>query len=163
MLVYLALPTYAARMYRDLLQQIAIEQGRVGGGAQSPCSATQLERLARRVRVEFDTAPPPEYMDFLAQTDGLDWNGVVVYASEPSPIVGRPDRSIAGIVEMNLAFRDDPRFHDLLVLGSDGMDIYAYRMSSGEYQAFDEVPHQLVLAHPSFEDMMMRMPAHSLQ
>ena len=150
-------------MYRGLLRQIAIEQARSGGGAQGPCSEVERARLRRRVRMELGNELPADYLDFLAQTDGLDWNGVVVYASEPSPIVGHPDRSIAGVVEMNLAFRDDRRFGDLLVLGSDGMDIYAYRVSTGAYEVFDEVPHELVAANPSFADMMTRLLTRSLQ
>ena len=114
----------------------------------------QLERLKQRARMELGLELPADYLDFLAHSDGLDWNGVVIYASEPLPIVMHPDRSIAGVVEMNLVFRDDRSFHDLLVLGSDGMDIYAYRVPTGAYEVRDEVPHELVAENPSFEDMM---------
>ena len=149
-------------MYRDLLRHIAVEQRSIDGAAQSPCSEGQLDRLKRRAHLELGTELPADYVDFLAHTDGLDWNGVVLYASEPSAIVGHPDRSIAGVVEMNLSFRDDRRFDDLLVLGSDGIDIYTYRASTGAYDVYDEVPHELVAEGLSFEDMMTRALTRSI-
>ena len=153
---------YAGLVYRDLLRQIAAEQRSTGSGAQNPCSESQLDRLRRRARLELGTDLPAAYVDFLAHTDGLDWNGVVMYASERSPIVGHPDRSIAGVVVMNLIFRCDGRFDDLLVLGSDGMDIYTYRVSTGAFEVYDEVPHELVAEGLSFEDLMTRALTRSL-
>ena len=143
-------------MYRDLLRRVAAEQARSGGGPQNPCSQVQFARLRWRVRTELDAELPAEYVDLLAQVNGLDWNGVVLYASETTPIVGHPGRSIAGLVEVNLAFRDDQRFADLLVLGSDGMDIFTYRVSAGGYEVYDEVPHDLLAAGLSFDALMTR-------
>ena len=153
---------YAVFMYPDLLQQIAAEQRSSGASPQSPCSGIQLDQLKRRARVELGTDLPAGYVDFLAHTDGLDWNGVVIYASEPLPIVRHPDRLIAGVVEMNLIFRDDRRFDDLLVLGSDGLDIYTYRVSTGAYEVRDEVPHELVAEGLSFEELMTKALRRSL-
>src|SRR4026209_729318 len=117
-------------MYRELLERIADVQRRLGNAPQAPSSEAQIERLLERVRAELRTELPIEYLDFLRLTNGLDWNGVVIYASETLPITGHPDRFISGIVEMNLNYREDPRFEVLLVIGSNGMDLYTYRIST---------------------------------
>mgnify|MGYP001557784141 CR=1 FL=1 len=96
-------------------------------------------------------------------TNGLDWNGVVIYASDTVPIVGHPDRHIPDLVEINLNYRDDPRFADLLVIGSNGMDIYTYRISKGVYEVYDEVPHELVDTVPTFDELTAKALSRSLQ
>jgi len=149
-------------MYRDLLHRVAKEQARSGRTPQGPCPDVQLARLRRRVRAELGTELPAEYVDLLAHANGLDWNGVVIFASDTTPIVGHLGRSIAGIVEMNLGFRDDRRFEDLLVLGSDGLDIFTYRVSTGAYEVYDEVPHELVADGLSFDALMTRALTRSL-
>jgi hypothetical protein len=150
-------------MYRELLDRVAREQERSGAGPQGPCPGRQLARLMRRVRRELGVALPIGYADLLAQVNGVDWNGVVIYASDTTPIVGRPARSIAGIVEVNLALRDDRRFEDLLVVGSDGMDIFAYRDSTDAYEVYDEVPHELIADALTFDALMTRVLTRSLR
>jgi hypothetical protein len=149
-------------MYRELLERIADEQRRFGNAPQAPSSEAQIERLLERVRAELRTELPREYLDFLRLSNGLDWNGVVLYASETLPIVGHADRSVAGIVDTNLGFRDDERFHDLLVLGSDGMDLYAHRISTRGYEMYDDVPHELVGSFDTFDELLTRALTRSL-
>ena len=150
-------------MYQELLKRVAEEQRRFGSGLQPPSSGEQIQGLIERSRKELHTEPPVEYLNSLRLTNGLDWNGVVIYASDTVPIVGHPDRPIPDLVEMNLNYRDDPRFEDLLVLGSNGMDLYTYRISKGEYEVIDEVPHELVETIPTFDELMTKALTRSLQ
>ena len=150
-------------MYQDLFNRVAEEERQFGSSLQPPCTEEQLRTLQRRAKDELQAIPPEGYLEFLALTNGLDWNGVVVYASETVPIVKHPDRSIAGLVEMNLNYRDDARFSDLLVLGSSGMDIYTYRLSTDAYEIYDEVPHELIETVPTFNELMTRILTRSLQ
>jgi len=150
-------------MYKDLLKRVAEEQRQFGSSLQPPITEEQLQLLVMSASKELRTELPGEYINFLRLTNGLDWNGVVVYAGDTTAITGHPDRSIPGIIEMNLNYRDDPRFEDLLVLGSNGMDIYTYRISSGGYEVYDEVPHELMEIFPTFDELMTRALSRSLQ
>jgi hypothetical protein len=64
---------------------------------------------------------------------------------------------------MNLNYREDPRFAELLVLGSNGMDLYTYSISQGVYEIIDEVPHELVETVPTFDELMTKALTRSLQ
>jgi len=103
-------------MYAEQLDQVATEQARYGAVPQAPATEVELARLRRRASEELGVELPAEYEEFLKRVNGLDWNGVLLYATETT--------TIAGVVEMNLVLRDDPRFADLLALGSDGLDLH---------------------------------------
>jgi hypothetical protein len=150
-------------MYEELLKRVGEEERRFGSDLQPAASDAQIKSLIDRAGKELNAAPSSEYLDFLRQTNGLDWNGVVIFASETVPIVGHADRTIAGLVEMNLGYRDDARFADLLVLGSNGMDLYTYRISSQKYEVIDEVPHELIETLPTFDDLITKILSRSLQ
>ena len=142
-------------MYQDLLNRVAQEQRPFSSSLQPPCSELWIQGLLLRANQELHANIPPEYLDFLRTTNGFDWNGVVIYASEATPIAGHPDRSISGFVEMNLLYRDDSRFEDLLVFGSDGVNIYTYRISADAYEIYDEVPHELIEKLPDVEGVIV--------
>jgi len=152
----------AAERYPELLRDVARQQAGWGAQPQQPCAPDELDRLSRRVRAELRTDLPAEYAGLLARTNGLDWNGVVFYASETVPIAGRPEGNIPGLVETNLAYRDDDRFDDLLVFGSDGLDIYAYRISAGWYEIRDQVPLNVIADALSFDALMTKALQRSL-
>ena len=150
-------------MYQELLKRVGEEQRRFGSDLQAPTTGEQIQVLIERARKQLHTEPPADYLNFLRLTNGLDWNGVVFYASDTVPIVGHPDRPIPDLVEMNLSYREDPRFEEILVLGSNGMDIYTYRIPKGIYEIYDEVPHELFETIPTFDELMTKALTRSLQ
>lgn len=150
-------------MYQQLLTRVAEEQRRFGSEPQPPATEAQIQRVVERASKDLRTELPGDYLHFLRLTNGLDWNGVVIYGAGTNPIAAHPDRSIPDIIEMNLNYRDDPRFADLLVLGSNAMDIYNYNISTGRYEIYDEVPHELIEAFPTFDDLMSKALSRSLQ
>lgn len=149
-------------MYQELLERVAGEQRRFGDQSLPPCTDEQLRRLKLRAQEELGAELPAGYIDFLRRTNGLDWNGVVIYASETLPIPGYDDRFIEGVMEVNLSYRDNEWFQDRVVFGSDGMDIYTYEVTTGEYQIYDEVPHNLIETVSSFDELMARALTRSL-
>jgi len=150
-------------MYQELLQRLATEQRQASSAPQPPSTDEELQRLVESARQKLRIDLPTGYVDFLQLSNGLDWNGVVIYAAGPTPIAGHPDRIIPDIVEMNLNYRDDSRFADLLVIGSNGMDLYTCRISRGLYEVYDEVPHELLETLATFDELMTKALTRSLQ
>ena len=52
---------------------------------------------------------------------------------------------------------------DLLVLGSDGMNLYTCRISAPVYALYDEVPHQLVDSTDTCDGLLTRALMRSLE
>ncbi|HET6975176.1 MAG TPA: YrhA family protein [Pyrinomonadaceae bacterium] len=150
-------------MYQELLARVAEEQRRFDSEPQPPATEEELQLVVQNGSKQLHTELPGDYLHFLRLHNGLDWNGVVIYGAGSNPISKHADRSIADIVEMNLNYRDDPRFADLLVLGSNGMDIYTYRISTDRYEIYDEVPHELIESFPTFDELISKALSRSLQ
>lgn len=141
-------------MYEQLLTEVGAEQARYGERSQPPCTEERLERLRRRVREELGAELPEGYAAFLRRQDGLNHNGLFIYASETSPVAGGADATIEGLVEANLGWRDDEYFNDHLVFGEGNMDLYVRHLPTGEYQIIDRTPGNVIETHPSFEQLI---------
>ena len=142
-------------MYQELLREVAEAQSKYGERKQPPGHPERLARLRERVREELAAEVPPEYEAFLREQDGLNWNGLFIYACEPSEVAGASaDAHIEGFVEANLAWRDDEHMRDYLVFGEGNMDLYVRHLPTGEYRTIDRVPGNLIETHPSFEAML---------
>ncbi len=52
-------------------------------------------------------------------------------------------------------------FQHLLVLASDGMDVYTLNVANGLYEQYDDVPHDLIETFVTFDDLMNQILARS--
>ena len=141
-------------MYEQLLDELEATQARYGEQRQPPCTDHRVEHLRQRVREELGAELPDAYAAFLRARDGLNHNGLFIYASETAPIVGATNATIQGIVQANLAWRDDEHFVNYLVFGEGNMDLYVRHLPTGDYHVVDRVPGNLIETHPSFEQLL---------
>ena len=149
-------------MYRSLLTSVTEQRRRFGSEPQPPCTEIQIAQLTDGVAKQLAAQLPAGYIDFLRLGNGLDWNGLVIFASERVAIASHPDRFIAGFVEMNLVFREADTSRSL-IFGSDGMDVYTYDQSTGIYEIRDEVSRDVIDSLHSFDAMMVKALTRCLQ
>jgi hypothetical protein len=142
-------------MYEELIEEIAKRHKKFGESMQPPASPKQISTLREKAERELHANLPEPYLKLLSVTNGIDWNGTFFLASEDSPIAGFPDRFVRGFVEWNLLHRDIGAFHDLLVFGESGIDLYVYQLSLAEYQIRDTQSLDVMEISPSFDALVI--------
>lgn len=142
-------------MYEQLLVAVVERMQLYGECLQPICSDECLQDLQLRARLQLGRDVPDEYCRFLMKANGLDWNGLVVYASERAPIVGYPDRFIEGFVEANLGYRDHEALKDYLIFADDGVVFFTYHISQGTYDVILRVGLSLLETFSSFDKLLM--------
>jgi hypothetical protein len=140
--------------YKLLLEQISAKASRYGESLQPPCDAKAVDSLRLRAREQLRLEIPPGYAEFLMLHNGLDWDGLVIYASETCPISGYVDRFIEGLVESNLGFRDNARMKRFLVLGDSGLELYVYEPEENAYSTIERVSLERNQSFASFSEML---------
>ena len=140
--------------YNEILQEIAARASKYGQGLQPPCSESQLDRLRMESVKNLGDDTPPEYLAFLQQHNGLDWNGLSVYATERMSVAGSPNAIIGGFVEENLNRRDIPKWSRYLVFADTGDDCYCLRLLDRKYCLIDAVALEEIEEFQSFDQMV---------
>jgi hypothetical protein len=151
-------------MYQQLLQQHLDDLRAYGLSPQPPCGSAALQRLREGAARDLGTELPNEYYEFLKITNGLDSNGLVIYASETSPIAGHEGqkdqkRSIQGVVDANLAWWDFEPHKKFVFFGDSSSGRYVYDVEDKKYRVLDRQASRLVEELPSFEALL----AHALE
>lgn len=141
-------------MYDELLAKVAERKHGYEEALQPPCGAAAISSLRRDVISNLECTLPDEYCRFLAFTNGLDWNGLVVYGSERAPIVGYKDRFIEGFVQANLDLRESGLLNDRLVFAEDGVALYTLLLSSMTYEAITNVGHTRLESFVTFDELL---------
>ena len=150
-------------MYRTLLDEVAAWSRDHDRPLQRPCLVHEIEDLRRRARRELAADVPDAYCRFLALMDGLDWNGLVIYASKTTPIAGYSDRFIEGFVEATREWRDYEENRHLIFFGESGLSQYAYDPSVAEFRVLDRQSNSLIERANGFDELLFKaLSAHRL-
>jgi hypothetical protein len=116
-------------MWRDLLAAVIKQTKEFDFEPQPPCAELEITKLCKRAEAKLGTALPKEYLDLLREVNGLNWNGLFIYASRPTPLRADPESTLDGVVEINLQYCID----DYVVLGQGNTDFYSYHIPTSSF------------------------------
>ncbi len=135
---------------------------------QPPASGERLQRLVNRALEELNYRFPAAYLDALGIVDGIDSNGIVLYASETQPLLGqltRSDYNIEGILEANIQWRDNKANERFMFYGEAGDVVYCHDLTTNKFQFMDRVAQDVDSENDVFdtcEELLKKMFNHML-
>lgn len=142
-------------MYDDLVARIAVESKRdYDSDIQPPATEESLRRLRQRAHDELGSTLPDGYLDFLRVTDGLNWNGLFVYASEKALIVGEANDFMSPFVDSNLIWRDNELNKNYLFFADGEISLYAYNLVKECYELQDRPSGDVIRTFKTFDEMI---------
>ena len=86
---------------------------------QPPATATAIDALALAVRERFGIELSAELRELYAIADGIDHDGLQIFATARAPFASTPSRSINGLLEMNDAYGDFGGLEGRVIVGND--------------------------------------------
>ncbi|HEX8326888.1 MAG TPA: YrhA family protein [Hymenobacter sp.] len=106
---------------------------------QPPLSKKSQEVFRRRVADTLSYELPPVYLGLLAVADGLDWNGIVLYASE-TRLRDDDELDAQGLLEANIQLRlAHTPDKDFVYFAESGMDAYRHNLAANKFEVADRV------------------------
>jgi len=142
--------------YQHLLLKIEQDIKKTGRTLQPGCTRNQVDQFILSVQETLGATIPEGYIQFLSHTNGLMYNGLMIYASQKTQLQGKQNVYIWGFIEANMLHRKDPFFHDFLVFGQGNMDYYVIYLPDASYRVIDRVPGNVIDILPSFDDLIVR-------
>jgi len=142
-------------MYDDMLETIENRMKSFGYSLQFPATSLELNNLRQRAKVEMACTLPEGYTNFLERTNGLGWNGLIVFATHRSQVVGNPAEVIEGFVEANLNHRDFEPMKEFLVFADDGVVLYVYNLLADKYQVLTRVGLSTLETFDTFQELLL--------
>lgn len=141
-------------MYEELLKAVDQELLSASAAVQPPGSPETLEKLEKMAQAVFSRGLPPEYAEFLKHMDGLNWNGLMIYASSMRVAADPENSFIQGFVEANLLWRDYDPNKAYLIFAESGLSKYVFNIATSEYQILDRSSMERVKSVGSFEELI---------
>lgn len=127
---------------------MAADQRLAGEVVQPPASRESIERMRDAARRRFGASLPTAFVEIIAKMDGVDYDGVVIYGSEPSPEQPGPNGFWQGLCVVNAMWRADEPL-DYLVIGDTDLDLLTVDLAGGGGALRDKVSRDV---NETFDD-----------
>lgn len=149
---------------RDLIAQVAVGRRTLyRTDIQPPASEAALERLQQRAQEELGASLPDGYLDFLRVTDGLNWEGLFVYASGKTPVIDKPTVFMHSFVDDNLDWHSHAPHQNYLFFADSDISLYVYHLAKRRYEILDRPSETLIQTFETFDAMLaeaLRLSLH---
>ncbi len=140
-------------MMIEVLDLIAADQQRAGEVSQPPAREDGIRALALAMKSEFNAQLPIDFAAFLKQSNGLDYNGLVIYGSDQTPENTGPGGFWQGLIAANQEWRSGG-CHDYLIIGETELDILTVEYDGTQPARRDRVSGDVIQRYGSVAEML---------
>lgn len=110
---------------KDTIEAVLADKNAFGEAVQPPAASIAIEIAQAKIKLDFDAELPDDFISFLKITNGIDFNGAVLYGVGQTDTERGPGEFWQGIVETNTLWREGGEWSDVLIIGETDMDLFA--------------------------------------
>lgn len=121
----------------------------VGETVQAGADEARIAALRGALRREFNATLPDDYIALLRRSDGVDFDGLVLYGSSQSEAAPGPAGFWQGMIAANRLWREGPGHEGYLVLGETDIDLFTVNLDGTMPVLRDKVSSDVNETFPS--------------
>ncbi|HIF9272060.1 TPA: YrhA family protein [Photobacterium damselae] len=129
------------------IYEISYQMKLRGENLEQPAKLEQITSFCKSVFDNFKIAVPNDYLAFLALTNGLEFNGLIIYGTENSQ---DPNASPLDLIAINLATNT---LGNVIILGETSTELITFDAVSLEYQLRDRIGLDRIEPYSHFEQV----------
>lgn len=129
----------------------------VGEQVQAGADEARIATLRAALQREFGATLPDDYAALLRRSDGVDFDGLVLYGSWQSEATPGPAGFWQGVVAANRLWRQGPGHEKYLVLGETDIDLFTVDLDGTNPVLRDKVSSDVNETFPSVSAALQRL------
>lgn len=135
-----------------ILAALIQDRASYGLKVQPALSDNELAEFRERVKQNLDYALPDSYAEIIHQVDGIDSNGITIYASKQ--YYQNNKFIIQGFVEANLLLRGYAPNNNFIYFAESGMDLYRHNLQSNVFEICTRIGLRVMEEFTSFTALL---------
>jgi hypothetical protein len=149
-------------MWEILLSEVRKVEEKYGGSLNAPASNEQVEILTKKVKEKFNHTLPEQYINFLRNVNGIEFNGFIIYGVDSSFSKGEVNQPITGYIDTNEIWYENEHQQQYMFFGDSNISWYCLDITKGIYVELDKPSGTLMHEYKDFDSMLEKALKDSL-
>ena len=125
-------------MWKEKLDKIMEELDSYGEQASAPATVNEIARLKAIAELQLKKELPAQYMDFLKNVNGIEFDGFIIYGVDKELMDNECNQPVRGIIENNLLWYEAEGQDKFLFLGESSISWYVHSPREDAYMELDK-------------------------
>ena len=138
----------------QVVAELLVEQASGGESPNDPASEAAIAAVRESLLSELGAVYPTDLEALHRLTDGIDFDGLVVYGTAAAPETLGTDGFWQGLIAANEVWRDSAENSELLVIAENDMDVFTVSLGGREPIQRDRVTFEEVARFDSVASML---------
>ncbi|MGM0805624.1 MAG: YrhA family protein [Bacillota bacterium] len=141
--------------WKDLLLEIKKIEEKYESLFRNPACDSEIMKMKNNVEQNLiSVALPSSYIKFLQTTNGLDFNGLVIYGVDQVFLEKKKAIDIQGFIETNNLWHENDWQKQYIFYGDSNTAWYGYDQVENKYVELDKPSGTLIQTFDSFDSML---------
>ncbi|MGG3798503.1 YrhA family protein [Metabacillus fastidiosus] len=141
--------------WKDLLIKVKKIEEKYGDSLREPVLNREIIRLKQNLKEKFGNIVLPEqYIEFLRNINGLDFNGLIIYGIDRTLLDKEIDEEVHGFIETNELWYENDWQRQYLFFGDSNTAWYCYDLKEKVYAELDKPSGTLIQSFKDFDSML---------
>lgn len=151
-------------MWQDALKKVHDMRCKFYGSGVNPGAPMESITLWEKCLDEdFGITLPTEYTEMLKVSNGVEWNGFILYGVDNGYFPEAVDYSVYGFIEQNAIWHENPDQKKYIFFGESNISWYVYDLQRKCYMELDNPSGCEMQEYQSFEGLFEKLLEDSLQ
>jgi SMI1-KNR4 cell-wall len=140
--------------FSNLTREIQADKAGFGEEMAPPAPADAIKFVCAESVQKLGYTLPEAYLQLLQITNGIDCNGIQLYASQAQMRLAEERRKFVfrGIVEANEQWREYEPNQQYVFFAESGGELYCHNLKNGNFEIVDRITKELIYEPSSFAD-----------
>ncbi|ANC78753.1 SMI1 / KNR4 family protein [Fictibacillus phosphorivorans] len=141
--------------WKDLLLEIKKIEEKYESSLRNPACDSEIMKMKNNVEQNLiSVALPSSYIKFLQTTNGLDFNGLVIYGVDQVFLEKKKAIDFQGFIETNNLWHENDWQKQYIFYGDSNTAWYGYDQVENKYVELDKPSGTLIQSFESFDSML---------
>lgn len=149
-------------MWNEQLLEIRKVEEKYGDSLNAPASKEQIESLKKSANEKFGHVLPEQYINFLQNVNGIDFNGFVIYGVDSFFTEDEDNELIPGYIDTNEIWYENDYQKQYMFFGDSNSSWYCLDITKKIYVELDKPSGTLMHKFKDFDSMLEKALNDSL-
>ncbi|MBX9973973.1 YrhA family protein [Cytobacillus firmus] len=141
--------------WKELLIQIKKIEEKYESSLGNPVTDLEILNLQQLIQEKLGNMQLPEsYIDFLKTVNGIDFNGLVIYAVDKELLSEKNGEDLQGFVETNEIWHENESQKNYIFFGDSNISWYCFDLRSEIFLELDKPSGTIIQSFDCFDSML---------
>jgi len=149
-------------MWKEELNRVAQEKSKYHEKINNGATEDEVRLFHKHAHIEIGVDLPEEYLDFLREVNGIEFNGFILYGIDQKLLASVPNQKISGLIENNRIWYENVWQKKYIFIGESSISWFVFEPNNKKFIELNKPSGDVVMEFENCDSMIKKILTDSM-